>query len=111
MMLLPYSDILSSRRRVERVQHNLNRLRSLCQEHLEHVHIGNSMSDLRARGLKSHKEDPRCWTVAIGTLPVKSPAELPLYNDCSVMASPPQIPARPGMKNNARQFWHRVTEG
>ncbi len=37
--------------------------------------------------------------------------ELP-YNDGSAMASPEHsVPSRSGFKNNARNFWHRVSEG
>src|SRR5208337_2497627 len=37
--------------------------------------------------------------------------ELP-YNDGSAMASPEHsVPSRSGFKNDARNFWHRVTEG
>ena len=47
----------------------------------------------------------------VNTPLVKSPTEVP-YNDCSDMASSPQaVPPPHGVKNDVRQFWHRVTEG
>src|SRR6202163_76068 len=47
-----------------------------------------------------------------GGTPGSPSTTLPAYNVCSAMASPEHtVPRRPGFKADARNFWHRVSEG
>src|ERR1700730_19320873 len=44
--------------------------------------------------------------------PGSPPTSLPAYNVCSAMASPEHtVPRRSRLKDDARNFWHRVSEG
>src|ERR1700720_984880 len=47
-----------------------------------------------------------------GTPRLSPPTTLPAYNVCSAMASPERtVSRRPRFKEDARNFWHRVSEG